>query len=88
MQMTPKGRNQICLKFCEIECCDEYISSEVLLAQDSEHMRSYKVISNAKDDIRNVISVNNSNPILDMRVYGNMFTYGSLQQYPANVLTR
>ena len=51
------------------EWYNEYISSEVLLSQDVEHMRSDKVTSRGKGDMGNVTGVNNSNRILDTCVY-------------------
>ena len=45
-----------------------YISSEVLIPQDGEHMHSDKFNICAKCDMGNVIGFKNSNPIIDMRV--------------------
>ena len=69
-----------------LEWYDEYISSEVILAQDGEQMESYKVISYTKDHIGDLIGVINSNPILDNRVYNVMLPYGPLHHYEANII--
>ena len=47
----------------------EYISSEMLILEDVENMRLYKVISCTKVDMGHIIGVNNYNPIIDTRVY-------------------
>ena len=49
-------------------------------------MRSYKVISCAKDDTGNLIGVRNSNQILDTNVYNVMLPYVPLQQYDAKFI--
>ena len=59
----------------------------MILTQYGEHMRSDKVISRSKDDMGDVIVVNNSNPVLDTRVCGVIFTDESLHQYSANVIS-
>ena len=70
------------------QCYYKYITFEVLLPQDGEHICSSEVISFAKNDKGNVITVRNSNPIIDTPVYNVMFPDGSLQQYTAIIITR
>ena len=82
-----KGKEKAIPEADDFECYDKYISSEVIMLQDGEHLRLYKIISIAKDDTENVISVRNSNPILDNRVYNFMLPYGSLKQYTAENTT-
>ena len=55
-----------------------YISSEVILIQDDEHMLSAQFISISKYDMENMITFNSSNPILDNHVHDVMFPFGSL----------
>ena len=49
-------------------------------------MQSYKVVSSAKDDMGNVIGVNNSVPILDIRMHGVLFPDLSMWKYAENFI--
>ena len=70
----------------DIPDLDLYLTAEVLLPQNGEHMQAARVISRAKDAEGKVIGTYNNNPILDTRVYDVMFPDGAVQQYSANII--
>ena len=64
---------------------DEYINAEVLLP-NGEHMQTAKVVRRVRDELGVIKGQQNSNPILDTRVYEVMFPNGATQEYAANVI--
>ena len=52
----------------DFECCDDHISSKVIMYQDDELIFSSKVISHTKYNTGNVIGVITYNQIIDTRV--------------------
>jgi hypothetical protein len=67
----------------DAEAFDEYISVEVILPKDGEHILG-KVVGRKHDRDGNPVGQTNTNPILDTRVYDVIFPDGNTLEYSAN----
>jgi len=70
----------------DIPDLDVYLSAEVLLPQNGEHLKAATVTRRVTNENGVAIGTYNQNPILDTRVYEVMFPDGATQQYAANVI--
>ena len=64
---------------------DKYISAEVILPNGEARQRA-TVLRRKRDRHGNPIGLENSNPVLDTRVYQVQFPDGTLKEYSANVI--
>ena len=70
----------------DIPDLDLYLSAEVLLPQDGEHLKAATVIRRVTDDNGVAIGQYNQNSILDTRVYEVMFPDEATQQYATSII--
>lgn len=73
----------------DIDDYDKYLTAEVLLPQDGEHLRAGTVVNRTKSkDDGSLLGTANTYPSMDTRVYDVMFPDGAVQQYSANIIAQ